>query len=80
MRPLLTLGVVVALALAGAAQARGHRSKGLGAAYHHASATPRRHRPTTAKIESLGPSTFEPVKPYKGFSYLEHGKRRRKTD
>ena len=78
MRKVLILSLA-ALAFSGAAEARGHRSKGLGAVYKPHAAGPRHRRSTTAKIESLGPGGFEPVKPYKGLSDGGHGKRRRKS-
>ena len=39
-----------------------------------------RHRRSGAEIKELGPSTFHPVKRYKGFSYLEHEKHPEKDD
>lgn len=79
MRRALVLGLAAAVTVSAAAQARGHGAKDFGGAYKAPAAGRHRHA-SPAKIESLGPSTFEPVKPYKGFSYLDHGKRRHQGD
>jgi hypothetical protein len=74
----LALGALAVL-VAGAAEARGRR---LGAVHTpHAGG---RHRPAMGEIKgvkTLGPAEFrpyEPAKPLKPFSYLDHEKRSRK--
>ncbi|HSV02132.1 MAG TPA: hypothetical protein VLI41_02910 [Phenylobacterium sp.] len=74
------LSLSLALAFAGAAEGRTHRLAGF-----HAPRAPKthaagRHRPGMAEIEPLGPSSFHPVKRWKGFSYLDHEKRPGKAD
>lgn len=75
------LGLLVGLCVAGAAEARSHRLPGF-----HAPRTPKahvsrsRHGSGMAEIKPLGPSSFHPVKRYKGFSYLEHETHPEKDD
>jgi len=75
------LSLLIGLCAAGAAQARTHRLPGF-----HAPRAPKAHvstahrRAGTAEIKALGPSSFHPVKRYKGFSYLEHEKHPEKDD
>jgi hypothetical protein len=89
MRRTLLLALVLALS-AGAAQARGHGFHTFKAPRAHRASHPRahgaaareggRHRHAGSEIKSLGPSTFHPVKRYKGFSYLQHEQHPAKDD
>jgi hypothetical protein len=48
-------------------------ASGLGFARpHKAGSETHRRRAGAAEIKDLGPTTFQPVKRYKGFSYLNH--------
>jgi hypothetical protein len=86
MRTILLAALALSLAAA-AADARG-RGFHLARSPHahraaHARKAPgegRHHRASSGEIKSLGPSTFHPVKRYKGFSYLQHEEHPAKDD
>lgn len=82
--PVLAL-VVLALG-SGAAQARGHGFAGGHVRVSHPGKTSRaageghRHRSGIGEVGTVGPSSFHPVKRWKGFSYLQHEKHPEKED
>jgi hypothetical protein len=76
MRRALAVGALAALVVAGVAEARGHRLGGV-----HAPHAGGRHRSAIGEIKgvrSLGPAEFrpyEPARPLKPFSYVDHERR-----
>jgi hypothetical protein len=79
MRPAVILALAASLLLAEPVLARAYRAP---AAHfpHPKPPAASRHRAGMAEIKPLGPTTFHPVKRYKGFSYLEHEKHPEKDD
>lgn len=76
MRRMAVVLLLAGLSFAGPAAARAHRTGGMHAARAPGThAGSHRHRESSPElVGTIGPSHFHPVKPYKGFSYLEHEK------
>jgi len=68
----LIAALALALGAGGASEARVHRAPTAHVPRHKAASARPRHHAGIAEIKPLGPTTFRPVKRYKGFSYLEH--------
>jgi len=78
MRNLILLCATVAFVLVGSADARARHPRA--PREPKVSSTGRHHRGGIGEIGTVGPSSFHPVKRWKGFSYLQHEKHPDKED